>query len=1692
MKRNLTNSSTIRRHLHNLALAVCLTSPLPAISATVALTTEPLATSTTSSVKPNVMFILDDSGSMAGDFLPDWADDTDPTSGLYASSGQQYTKVPALHRNSSFNGVAYNPEVTYTPPVLYKADGSLDSTTYPNIGSPWTSVKDDAFRTSGSTNLITSFPDVEWCTSTAYTDCLRNDNLLLPGSITVSGVTKNYTVKHSKASTGSGNVATGSPDAPTTAARTFGPFYYTIVPGEYCDSANLKNCQANKTTAFSYPAPLRWCNSSSLCQAINNSTYKYPRYPTTFYTAAIPYSPAVPAHDAVPAIPGVAASASFTFNYSGSLSPVGFSIKVNGTEILIAASGYSPNALMTSAQLANWVSTWSSLTGYSITASGSTVTITATTVGTAKNISSVVISDATPSVTYTTSMTPGANASAGSAPSDGTLVMTAVARNKTISIKCGSTFIGQSGTWTSSTNSTASTRLNALYNSINNTTVNGYTMTCSKNPNTTAPTSITCAVSAPVGASACSGGFWVDTDITDSTNIGPSGGSNTVVAAQAVGTLTFTNTALLNPTGVSIKVNGTEIMSATTPNAATSSTGMATWVQANSSLPNYVITQSGSTVTFTAAATGTAWNINTITYTQDAPAPVTTTSPTYVAGVDAVAAQPATPYIPEVLAQPAGYYGKFIRTDIVPTNNSYPFPGTASKADTRTDCAGTTCTYDEEMTNFANWWTYYRTRMQAMKTSVSRSFKTLDDRFRVGFSTISDTGATDGTTFLGNNTFELGHKNTWFTTLFSQGTPGATPLRGALSKAGRYYADKISGETDPVQYSCQQNFVILSTDGYWNTNDETSTYKNLNLTGGTVGDMDGASPRPMYDSSAASGTLADVAKYYYDTDLRTSTLTNCTGGSSLDFPSGTDVCKNNVFTSTSDNNIQQHMTTFTMGLGADGTLVYTSDYQTATSGDYYDLFNGTGSPVVNWPNPITKTAGERIDDLWHAAVNGQGLYFSAKNPNEIITGFNNALSSITQKLGSAAAAATSTLNPVSGNNFAYVASYTTVKWFGNLEAREINTTNGKVSKTATWCVENVAEETCTSPGTRVPDTSGSSTIYNCVVTGTTAADCPSPGVFDSGTSTCKTEIQNSCIGKMASQVGAFSDARHIYTANVAGTALVAFDSTYATAHPTNFSAAHINGLNQWGTLNPTLQNTAEGVNLINYLRGQNGYEYRAANATQLYRVREAVLGDALESQPFYFKEPPFNYPYPGYAKYASDNSTRGGSVFMGTNDGMMHAFNTSDGTERWAYVPSMVIPNMWKLASTSYDISHTNYLNGSPNVADVCTASCDVAATAVWKTILVSGLSGGGRGYFALDVSNPDTPKLLWEFTPSTGAGVIKDDDLGYSFGQPVITRNNDGLWVVLVTSGYNNVSPGSGRGFLFVLNAETGAIISKIDTGVGDTTTPSGLAKIDGYNEEPGGNKIGFIYGGDLLGNLWRFDINSSVTAAIGKGDKLKFATLYADAGSSSPQPITTTPVLAKVRNLRQILISTGKYLEKSDLNTTQLQTMYSIQDNNETTTLINPRTTLVQQTLTNDTGTATRKSTKNPVDYTAKRGCYVDYPDVGERASIDSTLVQGVLIAPTIVPENSACSPGGYSWINYIDYENCGASPSNTTGLVGLKTDSTVVGVNIVYIDGKPIIEQVTSSERTPTIISNQPLYDNLSTAFRSKRVIWHELIP
>ncbi|MHB1619785.1 MAG: pilus assembly protein [Sulfuricella sp.] len=948
-----------------------------------------------------------------------------------------------------------------------------------------------------------------------------------------------------------------------------------------------------------------------------------------------------------------------------------------------------------------------------------------------------------------------------------------------------------------------------------------------------------------------------------------------------------------------------------------------------------------------------------------------------------------------------------------------------------------------EQQNFANWYSYYRTRMLMMKTSASRAFSSITNSYRVGYLSIDNNTKSD---FLNIGDFDNTQKAAWYAKLFAAIPSNGTPLRSALSTAGLIYGGQMNGNllngstvTDPTQYSCQQNFTILSTDGYWNTgNDSGCSGRNgagcqLDKTSG-VGNQDGTAATPLKDGLKQSDTLADVAYYYYQTDLRTTALGNCTGA----LGAGTDVCENNVPGSGADINIQQHMTTFTLGLGVNGSLGYTEDYLSGGSSDYNAIVQGT----LPWPAPVADTV-TAVDDLWHAAVNGRGTYFSAQNPDSLVSGLSKALAGVSARTGSASAAATSNLEPVAGDNYVYIALYRTVKWDGDLQAKTIDPATGAIAATPVWSAQPLLDA-------KVSATSDTRTIYT----------------FDSSA---------------ANKLKSFT-----------WTSLNATEQGYF-----NSMCSPTAKLSQCSTLTAAQQTAASGQNLVNFIRGQNGYEDQAGNTDRIYRDREHVLGDMISSQPVYVKAPPFSYVDTNYDTFKNTTQkNRTAMVYVAVNDGMLHAFDGSTGAEQWAYIPPILMPNLYKLADKNYSANHQYYVDGSPTIGDICpNAPTSTCTGAQWKTILVGGLNAGGRGYYALDITDPASPKALWNFTAAD------DADLGYTFGNPIITKRKDGTWVVVFTSGYNNVSTGDGIGHLYVLNANTGVVLEKISTGTGDTTTPSGLAKINAWINTTTDNTAERFYGGDLLGNVWRFDIDD-VVPPVGK-EAFLLATVGQINGAGT-QSITTKPELTEITaggiNYAIVNVGTGRYLGVSDLADTSQQSVYSFKDNLTATGLGQVRTTgvLVPQTLTTFTGASgeqLRTSSTNTVDWATKSGWYVDLnpnsESPGERVNVDMQMQLGLLTVAGNVPNSNACNLGGYAWLYYFDYKTGQYVPSSTSNMVGKKLsgNALVAGLKTIKLTSGKTLTIITDTGGN--LIGNDEPSSSGGGGAGGKRVSWRELI-
>jgi type IV pilus assembly protein PilY1 len=933
-------------------------------------------------------------------------------------------------------------------------------------------------------------------------------------------------------------------------------------------------------------------------------------------------------------------------------------------------------------------------------------------------------------------------------------------------------------------------------------------------------------------------------------------------------------------------------------------------------------------------------------------------------------------------------YVRYYNWSRVQITSATVFP---AKASSRIDCAGTSCNYKEEMANFAIWYEWYRTRTQMTKSAIGLAFKDVrgapnaadpnDSAFihaRIGLTTINNPIA------MNIADFDQTQKESFYTNLYDFDPLGGTPLRSSLNSLGEMYAGTSKVYTDPVLYSCQKNFTILATDGYWN-----DSYSG-------VGDADGAADvtLPSKDALNTSDTLADVAYHYYHTDLRT----GC--GSK-------DLCTNNVSPSgvnaaTDDVAAHQHMTTFTIGLGVDGTLTYDPNYKTASTGDYLSIKQG----VNKWPVPKSN-AQETIDDLWHAAVNGRGTYFSTQNPTALEGGLRKALSSIDSVTGNGAAAATSTLQPTAGDNSIFIASYRTLKWDGELNAYTVNLSTGDISTTAAWQAEPLLRARISTDGN--------------------------------------------------------SDSRVIYTAN--GTTRTLFSTAtggLSTAQKALFDTTKLSQYSNWTAGQKTAATT---VSLINFLRGQDRNEDQDRDAKygayeRLYRDREKALGDIVHAQPVYVRKSPYNFSDEGYLAFKAANETRAPTLYAAANDGMLHAFDAETGQERWAYVPPVVLPNMWRLADANYGGQHRFFLDGKLAVSEAKVGG-------VWKTILIGGLGKGGRGYYALDITNPNDPRPLWNYTA--------DDNprMGYSFGTPFITKLKNGTWVAVLSSGYNNIPEGTkyagadGQGYVFVLDLSSGNLMKTIATGVGSVASPSGLARITTKTPDfDVNNTADAVYGGDLTGIMWRFNLET------GQASKL---------AEFPGKPIMVAPEIGQINDVTAVFYGTGRYLGPDDLDDVGKQTIFGIKEDGSTT--VTSTDQLVRQSVTDSQ--SVRNVSNEEVLWATKMGWYVDLPDSGERVNIDPQLFFGTLLVASTVPSASPCQPGGYGWLYMLDYATGGNVVVNTPGAV--KFSSPLVGATVMNIGGTPKIQPV--SARGAEGIRNMPVQPDPNGG-KGRRILWREL--
>jgi type IV pilus assembly protein PilY1 len=858
---------------------------------------------------------------------------------------------------------------------------------------------------------------------------------------------------------------------------------------------------------------------------------------------------------------------------------------------------------------------------------------------------------------------------------------------------------------------------------------------------------------------------------------------------------------------------------------------------------------------------------------------------------------------------------------------------------------------DQEQ-NFANWFSFYRTRNLAVVSAAIAAFSNMPSDYRIawqalnscvgGSSSFSSScrgwDSSRATVDARIGSFNQTKKNALWSWMTRLPTYNGTPLRQALDRTGQYlkatgnmspYADTI-GSPSTSYASCRQSYSVMMTDGKWNGSGPYSAVGNMDNSSQTTPDGTAYTPAAPY-SDGNSGNLADIAFKYWITDLQPSLPNNVRSYAPFS-ASSTSLTAAEYWDPRNDPAQWQHMTSFFVSLGMSRSLTTNPVWQGSTfagsasppySG-YYAVRNGG----VAWPTTGDDAPGN-VHDLWHAAINSRGAFFSVETPDSLVEAFRQIRNRISDQSGAATSVAQTSLQ-VQSDSMAYAASYSTVRWDGTVRAYELNA-DGSTPATPKWTTDST---------------------FNYLGSGFAGNN----RILVKGSS-------GSLITLNASNL-----------VNLAPAHKTALDSTAAALGVTT-------------------------AKMVDWILGDD--------SNPSLRRRDRLLGDVLASQPVFEGGRDYGYVetmwpsksdgtridgvvYGDYVKSKAPGGSRHKpTVYFGANDGMLHAFDGNDGSRRFSYVPSVLLSKIGNRADPGY--VHDYFVDGPITIHDVHNGT-------EWRTILVGTLGAGGKGAYALDVTDPDSPQLLWEFFPGA------DADMGHVLGEPVVARASNGTWIAAFGNGYGS---SANRAALYVVDALTGAQLKKIvaaEPGAPAATSAHGLSG-------PAllylaGRQLGFAYAGDWQGNLWRFDIGNVDPAnwTLGFAAKPLFK---ARSSSGAVQRITAKPRVISDRILgRVIVFGTGKLLELVDKDDVAVQTLYGVYDRASGSSAL--RADLTQQTILTQT-TSTRTASANTLS--KKAGWYIDLAPggtgAGERVLTPVTYVPelSVIMASTLQPGGDAC---------------------------------------------------------------------------------------
>lgn len=558
---------------------------------------------------------------------------------------------------------------------------------------------------------------------------------------------------------------------------------------------------------------------------------------------------------------------------------------------------------------------------------------------------------------------------------------------------------------------------------------------------------------------------------------------------------------------------------------------------------------------------------------------------------------------------------------------------------------------------------------------------------------------------------------------------------------------------------------------------------------------------------------------------------------------------------------------------------------------------------------------------------------------------------------------------------------------------------------------------------------------------------------------------------------------------------------------------------------PTLAADGYAQRRLNFLRGD------PIDEGGIFRRRRFLLGDIVNSGVAYSGVPTASIQGGTYASFYNTYKNRTAAVFVGANDGMMHAFNAETGNELFAYIPSWLGPKLSALTSTSYATNHQSYLDGTPTVGEALVGSSGTSAD--WKTVLISGTGAGGRGVFALDVTDPtvfSATSAMWEFTQ------LDDADMGFVVGKPQILKMRTSApgsaatykYFAVVASGVDNYANDgagnfstTGKPALFFLDLaksagsawQQGTNYYKVSFPIDATlalTKPTGMLN---FRVAVGNNReVTQIYAGDLHGSLWKLDFSLYGTADwnINKLSYFNKGTIAAPQpypmfiakdSLGNIQPISASPslVAGTTADTTYVVFGTGKYLEVADKSNTAVQSVYMVYDNGSATADSSP----VGDSAINGrgrlkAGTASASGTTVPAftlgratsdSDVVRSGWYFDFSTSKERQIYDGVpLVNSNIVSfNSLVPGASTASgnctaSGGFGRTYNVDaLTGVGTANDSAVGILGAPLIANLVGATTYSLSDS-------TGRRTKTIVSQvlQQGSDGLAAGAKVSRQI------